>query len=181
MGETLELAVGTADDRLLMAAGRDAVKKLKKAIDQSKTATGNDAPPMRISMAAAPFLQLIAEYGDSIQVPPLAKAIAGVLSETLKSVGGKDHLTITAKPIPQGIRYRLEIEEGLLKATLMAPSVRGHPFKVKTANMGDIRNTAIPARISPAKPLEKSTIQPAGCCQAHPEGHLHRVRCLRAS
>ena len=40
VGETLEYVVGTADDRLLVAVGRDAAKTLKKAIDRSKSRCG---------------------------------------------------------------------------------------------------------------------------------------------
>jgi hypothetical protein len=125
VGDRLELVVGTADDRVMAAVGRNALKTLKQAIDRSKTATGDEAPPMSITLAATPALRLIAAYGGIIDVPPLVQAVAGVLGDTLKKVGGKDHLTITAKSIPRGIRYRLEIDEGLLKAVLTAPSVRG--------------------------------------------------------
>ena len=37
MGETLDVVVGIADDKVLVAVGRDAAKTLKKAIDQSKS------------------------------------------------------------------------------------------------------------------------------------------------
>ena len=90
-------------------------------------------PPLRITLAATPILQFITAHGDSFHISPLAKDIAGVLSDTLKKVGGKDHLSITANAIPQGIRYRMEIEEGLLKAVLTAPSVRGLAGKLQVS------------------------------------------------
>ena len=44
----------------------------------------------------------------------------------LEKAGDKDHVTVTAKPIAQGVRVRLEVEEGLLKVLgsmggMMAP------------------------------------------------------------
>ena len=98
---------------------------------------------MRIRLAATPILHLIAAYGDSVHVPFWSRAVAGVLSETLKKGGGKDHLTITANSISQGVRYRLEIEEGLLKAMFMAPSVQGFLAMLKIAAKDDIRKAVL--------------------------------------
>ena len=44
------------------------------------------------------------------------KTYASMLAGMLAKAGSKDHVTVTAQPIAQGVRLRLELEEGLLKA-----------------------------------------------------------------
>jgi hypothetical protein len=112
VGDTLEVVVGIAADKLYLAAGRDAAKTLKKSIDQSKAAAGKEVPPMRISIAATAIAKFVAAVGEEEQVTAHAAALAAALEQA----GGKDHVLITATPISRGIRLRLQLEEGLLKA-----------------------------------------------------------------
>jgi hypothetical protein len=112
VGKTLEVVLGIADDKLLVAVGRDAAKTLKRALDQSKAAAGKEVPPLQISFAYTPIFKFAAQSGDDEQ----AKAVLRTLAEALQKAGGKDHLTLTAQPILQGFRLRLEVEEELLKA-----------------------------------------------------------------
>ena len=112
VGDTLEVVVGIADDKLMVAAGRDAAEKLKKAIDQSKAAAGKEVPPLQISLAATAIAKFVAAVAEDEQV----KAQAAALAAALEQAGGKDHVQITATPISRGVRVRLELEEGLLKA-----------------------------------------------------------------
>jgi len=112
VGDVLEVIVGIADDRLYLAAGRDAAKTLKSVIDQSKAAEGKEAPPAQISFSARTIARFVAEVAEDEQI----KAPASALASALANVGGKDHVLITAKPIDRGVRVRLELEEGLLEA-----------------------------------------------------------------
>lgn len=111
VGDTLEVVVGIADDKLLLAFGRDAVETLKKAIGQLNS-DGKETPPLQITVAVAPLAKFIAEVGDD----PQTKATASMLAGMLAQVGDQGHVTLTAQPISQGVRVRLELEEGLLKA-----------------------------------------------------------------
>ena len=113
VGDELEVVMGIADDRLYLAAGRDAVKTLKAVIDQSKAAYGKEAPPMQISISVESFADFIAATAVD---DPQTQARATMISAALADAGGKDHVLITAKPIDRGVRVRLELEEGLLKA-----------------------------------------------------------------
>jgi hypothetical protein len=111
VGDTLEVVVGTADDKVLIAAGHDAVKVIKKAIDASKTADGKDAAPMKIVVAVTPIAKFLAGTVEDEQVKAAASMVAGMLEKA----NGKDRVTITAEPIAQGVRLRLQPQEGLLK------------------------------------------------------------------
>ena len=111
VGDELEVILGITDDRVYLAAGRDAAKTLKAAIDQSKAAEGKEAPPAQISLSVESFAKFIAAAIEDQQI----EARASMLASALANVGGKDHVLITAKPIDRGVRVRLELEEGLLK------------------------------------------------------------------
>jgi hypothetical protein len=108
----LEIVLGIADDKVMLAAGRDAAAKLKKAIDRSKASAGTEVPPFQVSLAVKAIAKFFAATGDNEQ----AKAQAGMLAAALEQAGEKDHVQITATPISRGVRVRLELEEGLLKA-----------------------------------------------------------------
>ncbi len=121
VGDTLDVVVGIADDKALVAVGRDAEKTLKKAIGALKSATGKEVPPLRIALAAKPIAKFLAEVGEDEQV----KATASMCVAFLEKAGDKDHVTITANPIPRGVRLRLEVEEGLLKSLGSISSMMG--------------------------------------------------------
>jgi hypothetical protein len=129
VGDTLDAVVGIADDKVLLAVGRDAAKTLKQVIDGSKAAAGKEVPPMRLTIAATPIAKFAAKAAD---LEDNVKATAAMLVGALEKAGGKDHITITATPIAKGIRVRLEVEEGLLKllgsmGAMMGPGAPGGP------------------------------------------------------
>lgn len=121
VGDTLEAAVGVGDDKVLVAVGRNAVKTLKKAIDGLKTTAGKEVPPLEIRLAVQAIAKFVAEVGDD----PQAKVTASMVAGMLKTAGDKDHVIVTAQPIPRGVRLRLEAEEGLLKALGSASQMMG--------------------------------------------------------
>lgn len=112
LGDEFEVVLGISDDRLYLAAGRDAVKSLKEAMDRSKSLENKEVLPTRVSMSAA----AIAKFAAKISPDQQTQMVAAIFSATLAEAKGKDHLLLTAAPIKRGIRVRLELEEGLLKA-----------------------------------------------------------------
>lgn len=111
VGDTLEVVVGIDKDKVLLAIGRDAAETLTKAIDQFKSAGDKEVPPMQLALAAKPIAKFLAEIGDDEQV----KATASMVSGLLEKAGDKARVTLTTTPIAQGVRVRLEVEEGLLQ------------------------------------------------------------------
>jgi hypothetical protein len=111
-GDTLDVVLGVGDKQVFIAAGRDAVKTLKEAIDKSLSEAGKEIPAFEMVVSALKIAKFISAVADDDQ----AKAMADKMAGTLEKSGGKDHLTVTAKPITNGARYRLELEEGILKA-----------------------------------------------------------------
>ncbi len=113
VGEELELVLGISDERVYLAAGRDAINTLKSVIDQSKAAEGKEVPPMQISISVGAFAKFFA--AAAVEEPQF-QAQATMISAALADAGEKDHVLLIAKPIDRGVRIRLELEEGLLKA-----------------------------------------------------------------
>lgn len=111
VGDTLEIVVGIANDKLLLAVGRDAEKTMKKAVGQLKATAGQEVPSLKLSVAATSLVKFISEVSDDDVKAQLSMA-AGMLAQA----GKQDHVTMTVQPIRQGMRLRLELEEGLLKA-----------------------------------------------------------------
>ncbi len=110
-GENIDVVVGISETSAYLSVGRDAASTLKQVIDQSKAQPDKQIPPMRISLAAGP----IAKFAADVAEDDMAKQMATMIGVMLEQSGGKDHLTLTSKPIPNGAAVRLEVEEGLLK------------------------------------------------------------------
>jgi len=120
VGKTAEVVVGIGDDKLYLAAGRDATATLKKVMDDSKAAD-DDMPPVKVTIVATPIAKFVAEVAEELQVKMMAQMVAG----TLQAGGGMDRVVITSEPIPNGARTRIVIEEGLLKMILAAAQMFG--------------------------------------------------------
>ena len=94
---------------------------------------------MQMTISAASIAKYVSSHVPMIAMVPGADS-------TIKSLdGGKDHLVITAKTIYHGIRYRIEIEEGLMKLLSQVPV--GPPARCGRAgeNLGRmIDDTAFP-------------------------------------
>lgn len=109
-GKTVDLIVGTSDKAVYLAAGRDASKELKQAIDQAQAGAGKAVPPMQFVVAATPIAQFAASLvqgREKAQVEKVAKLLA--------AEAGKDHVRVTQTIIPNGAQTRLELEQGILK------------------------------------------------------------------
>jgi hypothetical protein len=137
VGKTADVVLGIADDKLFVAAGRDAAKTLKKVLDESKAAGGKEVLPFQVSVAATSVTKFIAQASPDDEVA----GNAAQLAELLAMAGGKDHITVTAQPVPQGVRVRLDLEEGLLKAM-----VAGSPLGPMMMGPGGAAPVVIPQR-----------------------------------
>ena len=110
IGETLEVVVGIGKDSLYVAAGRDAMNKLKQAIESSAAEASTPVPPMQFSLSALPLAKFIAAVGKEAERPK-----AALVAEQLEKQTCPDHLNLTTSPIPGGLKCRLEVEQGILR------------------------------------------------------------------
>ncbi|MFH1922399.1 MAG: hypothetical protein ABIP48_21260 [Planctomycetota bacterium] len=110
VGEALTGAVGFGAQNAYFALGPQSIEKLKLAIDQSKAAAGQPVPPLRLSISATGIGRLLAglDAAEESDLPP-------EVIDSLTQAGQNDHVSIGYEVIPNGIRGRFEIEEGVLK------------------------------------------------------------------
>ncbi|HVX13767.1 MAG TPA: hypothetical protein VHC22_21475 [Pirellulales bacterium] len=104
LGDPVKVALAFSDDLFYVAAGENGIATIKKVIDGSAETPTEKLPPLTISLALASVLKLADAQGN-----PNAKSLA----QNLK--GGKDHVKLTVEPVDNGVRYRIEAEEGINK------------------------------------------------------------------
>ncbi|HEX4143344.1 MAG TPA: hypothetical protein VHY91_07320 [Pirellulales bacterium] len=114
IGKELKVAVGFGPQSVYFGVGTDdPLVLIKKAIDASKTATSGKVPPGVVDVALQPIL----EFASVLK--PDDEKLAAVLTEVAKTPG-KDHVHLEIKPQENGVSYRLELQEGVLKALGLA-------------------------------------------------------------
>jgi len=119
LGKNIEVVFGVAPEAVGFAAGRDAMKTMKQAIDRSLDNPDQATKPAEFTISVgrvADFLAAVAEEKDK---PGFAAAAA-----ILKKNPGKDKVTGTVEPIERGMRAQLQIEEGVLKVIAAADKLK---------------------------------------------------------
>jgi hypothetical protein len=110
-GERIDVVVGIGPESVCVAAGRDAAKVLGRAIEASVAEAAKIVPPAQFSVALEPFFRVGAEMA-----PPSDRPKAKLMADELKKQPGQDHVTLVARPISNGVQYRLEVESGIIRA-----------------------------------------------------------------
>lgn len=118
VGEKLTAVLAFGDQNIYLAAGPRAVETLKQALDQSKSAAGQTVSPFHLSVSAAAIARLVVGVADEEDLRPAAP-----LLQAMKQAGPNDHVRIVVEAIPDGMRTRFEVEEGVLKLIGMAVMV----------------------------------------------------------
>jgi hypothetical protein len=113
LGETVDVAFGIGPEAVYLAAGRNNLEAVKKAIDASAAEPGKRVSPFELAVSLGPMAEVAAAQADEGPEKATAQAIA----DMLRAEGqGRDHLRLTGQVIPNGLRYRFEAEQGVLKA-----------------------------------------------------------------
>ncbi len=122
-GDTCDVVVGLGPQSAYVAFGRNAQDELKKVIDASASAPGKAIPPMEATVSLGKMLTMAQSIADDDKKPMLGM-VAGMLTS---DSSGKDHLHMIAEGVPSGMRMRLEVEEGVLKAAGTAAMMGAMP------------------------------------------------------
>ncbi len=107
-GETLEVALGTGTKSVYIALGQGGVDLVKQVIDKSKQAANAPTVPAKLVVSLGPILKFSQQFQED--EPALNGALAA-----LQQAQGMDHILMVGKTIPNGINYRIEVEEGVLR------------------------------------------------------------------
>lgn len=104
-GADPKLLLAFSDNAAWMALGGDSMNALKSVIENSDPNNLKKVHAFEASMALIPFMKLASEVDQN--------PIAGQLMEMVKT--GTDHLSVIGEGIGNGVRYRLQADEGVLK------------------------------------------------------------------
>lgn len=103
LGNPLKITLAFGKDTFYLALGEKGAAALKRVIDNSAAREARP-PAITASLGLAPIWKLIAVEGRSPR--------AAMLAKNLKAAG-KDRITFTVEPVRDGVRYRLQGQEGL--------------------------------------------------------------------
>ena len=118
VGERMTIVLGIADEAVYLAAGRDAMKSLKQAIAASEVAENWTVPPLAVTMSVEEW----AEWATQCPVEKVNTKAEEAL-KLLDKADDADAVRIVAIPVDNGLKFSLQIEEGVLR--LMAAKHRG--------------------------------------------------------
>ena len=117
LGENLEVAIGIGERSAYVGLGPDCVSSLKKTITSSESSPNKPVPPFQLTLAMTPIMEFISSIEDN---PLIATA-----TDALKQSGGKDHMFLRGIPVENGLTYRIELEEGVLRAIGQGATMAG--------------------------------------------------------
>ncbi|HTU25413.1 MAG TPA: hypothetical protein VMF30_08455 [Pirellulales bacterium] len=110
LGKELKIAVGFGSKSVYFGVGtEDPLNLIKKAIETSKSGSTTKVAPGVVDIALQPIL----DFASVLK--PDDQDLATVLAEVAKTPG-KDHIHIETKALANGVTYRIELQEGVLKA-----------------------------------------------------------------
>lgn len=116
LGDDLNMVVGVGKKAVYFALGREPMAAVKSAIDASAKTPNKAIAPFELSVGLAQIL----EVAKTTAPEEKKEQIAEISSMLADSATGVDHVRLVGQPIENGIRMRLELEEGVLRAIGMA-------------------------------------------------------------
>jgi hypothetical protein len=115
-GSTVDMTLGIGNDAVYFGLGRDNLPALQGAIDASRAQPQKPVPIAEWLISVGQILNFSASFMDEEedeQQRLITQAIADMLHNEAQ---GRDHVRVVGQPIEHGLRYRVEAEEGVLKA-----------------------------------------------------------------
>ena len=129
-GDSVQIILGLSDSRLYIGAGKDPLAVLKKAINASKESPDTPISPVEMVISAEPIAKFFAKsIPDTNPGDAQAKKVAGKIAEQLGKMQGKDHVTMTVKPITNGQTMRLSFDPGVTKSLMHLFGVATHAWE----------------------------------------------------
>lgn len=113
LGSEVNVAIGIGPEAAYLAIGKDNIEAVSKAIDASAADKGKAVPPFEFAMSLTPILEVAAAQAEDSDQKEIVKKVAEYLRNEAQ---GRDHIRAVGQMIPNGLKYRFEAEEGVLKA-----------------------------------------------------------------
>ncbi len=110
--ENGEMIVGVGKNAVYFAIGADPVAAVKAAIAASAKSPKKAIMPFEMTIGLTQAFEFAKSVADEDKKPLIEN-----LADAVSSAGaGSDHIRLVGEPIENGIRTRLELQEGVLKA-----------------------------------------------------------------
>jgi hypothetical protein len=113
MGSELNIAVGLGPKAVYLAIGKDNLDAVKHAIDASAAETDKAAPPFDVAISLGRIMEMAVVQAKKNDQKAIAQKVADMLR---KEAPDRDHIRAVGEVIPNGMRYRVVAEEGVLRA-----------------------------------------------------------------
>jgi hypothetical protein len=111
-GEKADIALGIGKDAAYLAIGKDHLEAAKKAIQESADQPEKPVPPFELAISLAPIMELATTHAEGKD-----REIMEAVTQMLRNeADGRDHVRIVGRVVPNGLLYRMEAEEGVLRA-----------------------------------------------------------------
>jgi len=104
LGNPIEITVGFGAECFYVALGPDGVATIEQVMAKS-TGSTTERAPLHMRLALGQLMDIVAKQSGN--------PFVGLAAQMLQ--GGQDHVHLFEQPISNGVQYRLEIEEGILK------------------------------------------------------------------
>ena len=111
-GEQLDVAVGIGPEAVYLAFGEGHMEAVGQAIDASASEPNKRVPLFELAVSLAPIMESATAKAEGDQ-REVAQTIATMLRNEAQ---GRDHVRILGQTVENGQRWRLEAEEGVLRA-----------------------------------------------------------------
>lgn len=108
LGDHLDVAIGTEQQYVYVAFGRDGDSVLKRIIDQARDRKDRAVAPLQLHVALQPILKFLAAIDTND--PKLGRLVQAAS----QARGGTDIL-LTILPVERGLTCRLELQEGVIE------------------------------------------------------------------
>jgi len=118
-GDQIDIAIGIGEKAVYLAVGRDSREAIEQAIDASLAEPNKPAPLFELSFSLGQIMEMAVTLADE-ENRDMVERIAQMLSNDAQ---GRDHIRLLGKLIPNGLTYRIEAEEGVLRAIGIAAQV----------------------------------------------------------
>jgi hypothetical protein len=111
-GEKADIAIGIGPESIYLAVGDDNIEAVKKAIDASAAEPEKSVPPFELAVSLAPVMEVAAARTEDEMQRKILETVADMLKNEAQ---GRDHIRMVGHVVPNGLRYRIEAEEGVLR------------------------------------------------------------------
>jgi hypothetical protein len=121
--DELELAAGVGPDIVLLAAGRDPIARMKEVLKVGNPGQRTEGNILSATMDLGAIFDFQARFAEKEE----ERDEGARMAEAARKVGQPAMMKVAMSTIPRGVRWRLEINEGVLKIVRELQAMQTRP------------------------------------------------------